>query len=359
MHTSRKILHIDMDAFYASVEQRDNPELRGKPIAVGGGEKRGVLTTCSYEARKFGVRSAMPGFKAKALCPEIIFVRPRFEAYSEVSKKIREIFSRYTDLIEPLSLDEAYLDVTICKKDITYATDIAKAIRADIFSETQLTASAGVSYSKFIAKVASDINKPDGITIVKPHQAEAFLEKLSIEKFYGVGKVTAKKMKALGIHTGADLKEWRRVDLIKKFGKSGGFYHDIVRGIDNRPVQPNRIRKSLAVERTVDDNLSTLPELEEKLEDIVIKLIERLDRHEKYGRTLTLKLKTSSFDIITRSKSLSHPISEKDDIRALAFQLLRDNYQPDMEIRLVGLTSSNFDEVKEQKTDDSQLSFEW
>jgi len=359
MNTSRKILHIDMDAFYASVEQRDNPELRGKPIAVGGGEKRGVLTTCSYEARKFGVRSAMPGFKAKALCPDIIFVRPRFEAYSAVSKIIREIFSRYTDLIEPLSLDEAYLDVTTCKKDIAYATDIAKAIKADIFNETQLTASAGVSYSKFIAKVASDINKPDGITIVKPHQAEAFLEKLAIEKFYGVGKVTAKKMKALGIHSGADLKQWRRVDLIKKFGKSGGFYHDIVRGVDNRPVQPNRIRKSIAVERTVDDNLSTLPELEEKLDDIVIKLIERLDRYKKYGRTLTLKLKTSSFDIITRSKSLSRPITEKDDIRSLAFQLLQDNYETDMEIRLVGLTSSNFEETKDQKADDGQLSFEW
>jgi len=359
MSPSRKILHIDMDAFYASVEQRDDPSLQGKPVAVGGGEKRGVLTTCSYEARKFGVRSAMPGFKAKALCPDIIFVRPRFEAYSAVSKQIREIFARYTDLIEPLSLDEAYLDVTECKKDITYATDIAKAIKADIKAETQLTASAGVSYSKFIAKVASDMNKPDGITVVKPHQAEAFLEKLAIEKFYGVGKVTAKKMKELGIHSGKDLKEWRRVDLIKKFGKSGRFYHDIVRGIDNRPVQPNRIRKSIAVERTVDENLKSLEELETKLEDIVLKLMDRLERHQKYGRTITLKLKTSSFDIITRSKSLSCPISDQEEIRSLAFKLLRDNYQPEMSIRLVGLTSSNFVEPKEETDPDGQLSFDW
>ena len=348
-----------MDAFYASVEQRDDPSLRGKPIAVGGGEKRGVLTTCSYEARKFGVRSAMPGFKAKALCPDIIFVKPRFEAYSEVSKQIREIFSRYTDLIEPLSLDEAYLDVTVCKKEITYATDIAKAIKADIQTDTGLTASAGISYCKFIAKVASDMDKPDGLTIVKPHQAEAFLERLAIEKFYGVGKVTAKKMKELGIHSGKDLKEWRRVDLIKKFGKSGGFYHDIVRGIDNRPVKPNRIRKSIAVERTVDENLKSLEELEAKLEDIVVKLIDRLERYQKYGRTLTLKLKTASFDIITRSKSMSYPISDQEEIRTLAFKLLRDNYTPEMSIRLVGLTSSNFPDAKTEADSDGQLSFDW
>ena len=348
-----------MDAFYASVEQRDDPSLRGKPIAVGGGEKRGVLTTCSYEARKFGVRSAMPGFKAKALCPDIIFVKPRFEAYSEVSKQIREIFSRYTDLIEPLSLDEAYLDVTECKKDISYATDIAKAIKADIKAETGLTASAGVSYSKFIAKVASDMNKPDGLTVVRPHQAEVFLEKLAIEKFYGVGKVTAKKMKALGIHSGKELKEWRRVDLIKTFGKSGGFYHDIVRGIDDRPVKPNRIRKSIAIERTVDENLKSLEELEAKLEDIVVKLIERLERYQKYGRTLTLKLKTASFDIITRSKSMSYPISDREEIRTLAFKLLRDNYTAEMSIRLVGLTSSNFPDAKTDTDSDGQLSFDW
>jgi len=203
------------------------------------------------------------------------------------------------------------------------------------------------------------MNKPDGITVVKPHQAEAFLEKLAIEKFYGVGKVTAKKMKELGIHSGKDLKEWRRVDLIKKFGKSGRFYHDIVRGIDNRPVQPNRIRKSIAVERTVDENLKSLEELETKLEDIVLKLMDRLERHQKYGRTITLKLKTSSFDIITRSKSLSCPISDQEEIRSLAFKLLRDNYQPEMSIRLVGLTSSNFVEPKEETDPDGQLSFDW
>ena len=355
----RKILHIDMDAFYASVEQRDNPELRGKPIAVGGGEKRGVLTTCSYEARVFGVRSAMPGFKAKALCPDIIFVKPRFDAYYEVSKKIREIFSRYTDLIEPLSLDEAYLDVTECKLPLVYATDIALAIKKDIHEELDLTASAGVSYSKFIAKVASDINKPDGLTVIKPHQAEAFLEELAIDKFYGVGKVTARKMKDLGIAKGADLKKWRRVDLIKAFGKVGGFYHDIVRGIDNRPVTPHRERKSVGVERTVDENLTTLIELEEKIEEIVDKLVLRLQKHEKYGRTITLKLKNASFDILTRSKTKGSPISSSAEIRVIALSLLRDNFEQDMSIRLVGLTSSNFEKEPLDDDPNGQLSFEW
>ena len=352
----RKILHIDMDAFYASVEQRDNPDLRGKPVAVGGGEKRGVLTTCSYEARVFGVRSALPGYKAKELCPDIIFVPPRFDVYKEVSVQIREIFSRYTDMIEPLSLDEAYLDVTECKQDIPYATDIAKAIKKDIFEETQLTASAGVSYCKFIAKIASDEQKPDGVTVIKPHQAIAFLEKLPIKKFYGVGKVTAKKMNDLGIFTGYDLKQWEQVDLIKRFGKSGKFYFDIVRGIDDRPVKTNRIRKSLAVERTFEENLTTLTALEERLHMIVDKLVERLGRADKYGRTITLKLKTSSFDNITRSKSLGHPIKAKEEITRIGLQLLRDNYNNGTEIRLLGLTSSNFPDSATDQSGDGQLS---
>lgn len=346
----RKILHIDMDAFYASVEQRDDPSLRGKPIGVGGGEKRGVLTTCSYEARKFGVRSAMPGYKAKELCPDIIFVPPRFEAYGEVSRQIREIFSRYTDRIEPLSLDEAYLDVTECKVDIPYATDIAKAIKADIQRETQLTASAGVSYCKFIAKIASDVNKPDGITVIKPHQAIKFLEELAIEKFYGVGKVTAKKMKALGIYNGADLKTWSEIDLVKRFGKAGKFYFDIVRGKDERPVQSNRIRKSLAVERTLEENLTTLVDVATRLDQIIEKFWERLTRSDKFGRTITLKLKTSSFDIITRSKSFPKPVDDKDQIREIVQRLLRDNYEDGVEIRLIGVTSSNF--VSEEKEDE-------
>lgn len=348
-----------MDAFYASVEQRDNPELRGKPVAVGGSEKRGVLTTCSYEARVYGVRSAMPGYKAKELCPDIIFVRPRFDAYKEVSNKIREIFHHYTDLIEPLSLDEAYLDVTECKKDIPYATDIAKAIKKDIVRETGLTASAGVSYCKFIAKIASDVQKPDGITIIKPHQAIAFLEKLPIEKFYGVGKVTAAKMKAKGIYTGAQLKEWAAVDLVKQFGKSGKFYFDIVRGIDNRPVQPHRVRKSLAVERTSEEDMTSIVELEERLQSITAKLFERLTKSGKFGRTLTLKLKTSSFDIITRSKSLNTPLDTETAIMELGISLLRTNYKEGTPIRLIGLTSSNFPEVDSEDTGVTQLSLDF
>lgn len=347
-----------MDAFYASVEQRDNPALRGKPVAVGGSEKRGVLTTCSYEARKYGVRSAMPGYKAKSLCPEIIFVPPRFDAYKEVSNQIREIFSRYTDLIEPLSLDEAYLDVTECKLDIPYATDIAQAIRKNILEETNLTASAGVSYCKFIAKIASDENKPNGITVIKPHQAVSFLEKLEIRKFYGVGKVTAKKMNDQGIFTGKDLKQWTRHELIKHFGKSGGFYFDIVRGIDDRPVKPNRIRKSIAVERTTEEDMTTLLALEERLQQIVEKLIPRLEKVNKYGRTITLKLKTADFDIITRSKSSNSPVTQKDQILHIGLTLLRDNYKDGTPIRLIGLTSSNFIQDEDEKPT-SQLSLDF
>lgn len=348
----RKIIHVDMDAFFAAVEQRDNPELRGKPVAVGGGGKRGVLTTASYEARKFGVRSAMPGFKAKAACPDLIFVKPRFEAYKEVSKKIRDIFSRYTDLIEPLSLDEAFLDVTECKLDYTYATDIAVAIKEDIFNETKLTASAGVSYCKFIAKIASDIDKPNGLTVIKPKKAIAFLETLPIEKFFGVGKVTAKKMKANGIHTGLDLKAWTKLDLATHFGKSGRFYYDIVRGIDDRPVKAERIRKSLGVERTFEENINSLDELKNYLEKLIDTFLARLEKNNSFGKTLTLKMKTSDFQILTRSQSQSYPIKERTMISEMAYQLLTNNYEEGMQIRLMGLTSSNF--VDEDN--DSQLS---
>jgi len=338
----RKIIHVDMDAFFAAVEQRDNPELRGKPVAVGGGGKRGVLTTASYEARKFGIRSAMPGFKAKAQCPDLIFVKPRFEAYKEVSNKIREIFSRYTDLIEPLSLDEAYLDVTECKLDYTYATDIASAIKEDIFNETELTASAGVSYCKFIAKIASDIDKPNGLTVIKPKQAIAFLETLAIEKFYGVGKVTAKKMKAHGIHTGLDLKAWSKLELATQFGKSGRFYYDIVRGIDDRPVKAERIRKSLGVERTFEENIGNLEELNLILEKLIDTFLARLKKNDSFGKTITLKMKTADFQILTRSQSKGIPIRDKAMIADVAHQLLRNNFEDGMLIRLMGLTSSNF-----------------
>jgi len=354
--SQRKIIHIDMDAFFAAVEQRDNPELRGKPIGVGGGSKRGVLTTASYEARKFGVHSAMPGYLAQAKCPDIIFVKPRFEAYKAVSIKIREIFSRYTDLIEPLSLDEAFLDVTLSKTDLVFATDIAKAIKADILQETQLTASAGVSYCKFIAKIASDINKPDGITVIKPHQAITFLENLSIEKFYGVGKVTAKKMKDAGIHTGSDLKTWSKLDLAQHFGKSGRFYYDIVRGIDDRPVKSERVRKSLGVERTFEEHLISLDALEKMMEKVLDMFMTRLIKNNSFGRTITLKMKTADFQIMTRSTSKDSPIRQREDIASISLQLLRDNFEDGMSIRLMGLTSSNF--VEEQKDGQIMMNFE-
>lgn len=344
-----------MDAFFASVEQRDNPELRGKPIGVGGGSKRGVLTTASYEARKFGVHSAMPGYLAKAKCPDIIFVKPRFEAYKEVSIQIRDIFSRYTDLIEPLSLDEAFLDVTVCKRELVYATEIAKEIKADIKRETQLTASAGVSYCKFIAKIASDIQKPDGITVIKPKQAISFLENLPIEKFYGVGKVTAKKMKDFGIHTGKDLKDWTKLDLAQHFGKSGRFYFDIVRGIDNRPVKSERIRKSLGVERTFEEHITTLDGLVKMMSRVMDTFMARLEKNDSYGRTITLKMKTADFQIMTRSSSMDSPIRDRETIEKIALQLLRDNFEDGMSIRLMGLTSSNFVE----DVDDGQMSLEF
>ncbi len=264
----RKIIHIDMDAFYASVEQLDNPDLRGKSVAVGGSEKRGVVSAASYEARKFGVRSAMSGLQAKRLCPELIFVKPRFERYGEISKKIRSVFLEYTDLVEPLSLDEAYLDVTENKKGNPSATLIAKEIRERIFNELGLTASAGISINKFVAKVASDYNKPNGQKTVNPKDVIPFLEGLDIRKFYGVGKVTAEKMYQLGIFTGKDLKEKSLEFLIAQFGKSGQYYYYVVRGIHESEVKPNRIRKSLAAERTFSNNLSSEIFMLEKLDHI-------------------------------------------------------------------------------------------
>ncbi len=344
-----------MDAFYASVEQRDNPELQGKPIAVGGGGNRGVLTTASYEARKYGVRSAMPGFKAKQLCPELIFVPVRFDAYREASQQIRNIFKNYTDLIEPLSFDEAYLDVTQNKINEPIATVVANKIRSEIKETTQLTCSAGISYCKFIAKIASDINKPDGICIIKPHQAERFLEELPVRKFYGVGKVTAAKMEGMGIHTGADLKRLSKVEMTKQFGKPGAFYYDIVRGIDNRPVVTSRERKSLAVERTLEKDLSTIEEITPVLNHVLDKFYERLEKNKSFGRTITLKLKTHDFKILTRSKSRDEPIKDKNAIKAIAFHLLTENMDSFEKIRLIGLTSSNFKINEKSKDDSSQM----
>lgn len=345
-----------MDAFYASVEQRDNPDLRGKPVAVGGSERRGVLTTASYEARKYGVRSALPGFKAKELCPDLIFVPPRFDVYKEVSLEIRSIFQDYTDIIEPLSLDEAFLDITENKMGLQLGMEVAQQIKDRIKKEVGLTASAGVSYCKFIAKIASDIKKPDGLTVIHPERAILFLEKLPIEKFFGVGKVTAKKMKSKGIFNGGDLKKWDKVDLIKSFGKSGRFYYDIVRGIDLRPVKPNRIRKSIAVERTLSDNLTTLEDLEGRLFLILEKLKLRLQKVNRVGRTVTLKLKTADFQIITRSKSKNHFITDYAVVGRIAKDLLYEHYEEGTPIRLIGVTVSNLDgENDDNESSSSQL----
>ena len=295
-----------MDAFYASVEQRDNPDLKGKPVAVGGTRKRGVVAAASYEARQYGVRSAMSSIVAKRKCPGIIFVRPRMEVYQAVSSQIQDIFHEYTDLVEPLSLDEAFLDVTENKVAIEVATDIAIEIKQKIFESTGLTASAGVSFNKFLAKTASDVNKPNGLFIIKPIQAEPYIESLPVRKFFGVGAVTAEKMNRLGVVTGADLKTWSLQALVRNFGKSGKYFYDIVRGIDQRPVNPSRIRKSIGAERTFDTDLRSKQEIYKSLEQIETELISRLNRKQRKGRTLTLKVKFDDFEQITRSKSVEH-----------------------------------------------------
>ncbi|MGO4913545.1 DNA polymerase IV [Leeuwenhoekiella sp. W20_SRS_FM14] len=346
----RKIIHVDMDAFYASVEQLDNPELRGKPVAVGGGSERGVVSAASYEARKFGVRSAMAGSLARRLCPELIFVKTRFERYREISAQIREVFFEYTDLVEPLSLDEAYLDVTENKKGNPSASLIAKEIRAKIKEKTGLNASAGISINKFIAKVASDINKPNGQKTIGPEEVIPFLEKLDIRKFYGVGKVTAEKMYQLGIFTGNDLKLKSLEYLQEKFGKSGTFYYNVVRGIHNSQVKPDRIRKSLGAERTFSENISSEIFMIERLENIADEIERRLKKSDVAGKTVTLKIKYSDFTLKTRSKTLPYFIRSKEVILETARELL---FQEKMEnsVRLLGITLANLNtEDRDQKS---------
>jgi len=354
---NRKIIHVDMDAFYASVEQMDNPELRGKPIAVGGGGNRGVVAAASYEARKFGVRSAISGYQAKRNCPDLIFVRPRFERYREISEKIRQIFYDYTDLVEPLSLDEAYLDVTINKKGNPSATLIAQEIRKRILEEVGLTASAGISINKFIAKVASDFNKPNGQKTVNPDEVLAFLEELPIRKFYGVGKVTTEKMYQLGIFTGKDLKE-KPVDfLVKHFGKSGAFYYAVVRGIHNSAVKPERIAKSVGAEHTFNENLTSEIFMMERLESIAATLEKRLKKYDISGKTVTLKIKYSDFSLQTRSKTMPYFISDKSLILDVAKELLYQEKMKDS-VRLLGISLGNLNtEVK--KTVVVQLKFDF
>ncbi|MFD2563828.1 DNA polymerase IV [Aquimarina rubra] len=345
MESNRKIIHVDMDAFYASVEQMDNPELRGKPLAVGGGGKRGVVSAASYEARKFGVRSAMPGFTARKLCPDLLFVRPRFDRYQEISKQIRKIFFEYTDLVEPLSLDEAYLDVTKNKKGNPSASLIAQEIRQQIFEEVGLTASAGISINKFVAKVASDYNKPNGQKTVNPEEVIEFLEDLDVKKFYGVGKVTQAKMYQMGIYTGKDLKSKSEAFLTEHFGKSGGHYYRIVRGIHLSEVKPNRERKSLAAERTFSENISSEIYMLERLESIAEELQKRLKRSKVAGRTVTLKIKYSDFTLQTRSKTLPYYVSDSAILLETARELL---YQSEMKnsVRLLGISLSNLNTAK-------------
>lgn len=351
----RKIIHVDMDAFYASVEQMDNPELKGKPLAVGGSEIRGVVSAASYEARKFGVRSAISGIQAKKLCPDLIFVRPRFDRYKEISKKIRKIFHDYTDLVEPLSLDEAYLDVTENKKGNPSATLIAQEIRKRIFEEVGLTASAGISVNKFVAKIASDYNKPNGQKTVNPDEVEAFLEKLDIKKFYGVGKVTAEKMYQLGIFTGYDLKQKPLEYLEKHFGNSGFHYYQICRGIHNSAVKPNRKIKSVGAERTFGENLSSEIFMEERLQSIAKELEKRLQKSKISGKTITLKIKYSDFSLQTRSKTLPYFVSDKNIILDVAKDLL---YQERLRnsVRLLGISIHNLNNEEKTKTDLPQKS---
>lgn len=333
-----------MDAFYASVEQRDNHEYRGKAIAVGGlpQGRGGVVATCSYEARKFGVRSAMPSKKALQLCPHLIFIRPRFDVYKTVSQESRAIFRRYTDLIEPLSLDEAYLDVTNDKQGIGSAIDIASLIKKAIREELGLTASAGVSVNKFAAKIASDMQKPNGLTFIGPSKIQAFVEGLPVEKFYGVGKVTADKMKRHNLRTGADLKKLSQAELVSLFGKTGKFYYQIVRGIDERPVEPNQETKSVSAEDTFAEDLRTVDEMNKELEKIAAIVNRRLTEHKLQGRTITLKIKYHDFKIVTRSNSFAEPCNDVDTIAATAKDLLLSTEPENMRIRLLGITLSNF-----------------
>jgi DNA polymerase IV len=347
----RKIIHVDMDAFYASVEQRDNPALRGKPLAVGGSSKRGVVAAASYEARAFGVRSAMPSVTAQRNCPDLIFLKPRFEVYREVSRQIRAIFERYTDLIEPLSLDEAYLDVTVDKLGIGSAVKIAKQIRAEIKAETGLTASAGVSYNKFIAKLASDQNKPDGLCVILPEQGAEFVAKLPVRRFHGVGPRTSEKMAKLDIQTGADLAARSEEWLTQHFGSFAAYLYKAARGIDDRRVNPSRERKSLGGELTYFDDKHTDEELRVALDEIIEIVWKRIERYETRGRTLVLKARYANFRTITRSHSPGHVIANKAELAQIGHQLLDNILPAEMGIRLLGLTLTAI--VHDE--DDSQL----
>lgn len=339
----RKIIHIDMDAFYASVEQRDNPELRGKPVAVGGARERGVVAAASYEARKYGVRSAMPSVSARRKCPELIFVRPRFDVYRAVSMQIREIFAAYTPIIEPLALDEAYLDVTDNLKGVSSATQIAEEIRARIREATGLTASAGVSYNKFLAKIASDYRKPDGLFVITPRQGPSFVETLEVGRFHGVGPATRAKMNRLGIEIGLDLKAQSLAFLQQHFGKAGAYYYWIARGVDARPVRANRLRKSIGAENTFFQDIFTLPAAREALAPIVDKVWRACEKNGILGRTVTLKVKYADFRLITRARTVDAPVASREDFERIALELLAPVFPAAEGVRLLGLSLSSLE----------------
>lgn len=347
-----------MDAFYASVEQRDNAELRGKPVAVGGSpDRRGVVAAASYEARKFGVRSAMSSAMAIRRCPGLIFVKPRFDVYKRVSASIREIFFEYTDLVEPLSLDEAFLDVTENKKHIEKATRIALEIRQKIRESTSLTASAGVAPNKFLAKIASDLNKPDGLAVITPEEAEAFIEQLPVGKFFGIGRATEKKMKELGIHNGADLKTWSEPDLIRHFGKAGLFYYRISRGMDDRPVKPDRIRKSVGAENTFDNDVLDTDWMKNYLNELAAEVARRTNKAGAKGRTVTLKVKYHDFETVTRSVTLDRFTDDPLQIGHCAAALIESTEVGIRPVRLLGITLSNLDLDEPELKTGKQLSF--
>jgi DNA polymerase-4 len=354
--TARKIIHVDMDAFYASVEQRDDPKLRGKPVAVGGEGGRSVVAAASYEARAFGVHSAMPSFKAREKCPQLIFVRPRSDAYREVSRQIREIFAEHTPLIEPLSLDEAYLDVSENLQGLPTATAVARAIRTAIRERTGLTASAGVSYNKFLAKMASDVNKPDGQFVILPKDGEAFVASLPVKKFHGIGPATAGKMESLGIMTGADLRAKPLEFLKQRFGKSGDHFYWISRGVDERVVRPDRVRKSIGAENTFRNDLSTFEDLLAELLPLADKVWAHCERTQSRGRTITLKLKWSDFTQITRSRSQNSAINSAAELKTVVQAILADEFPLPGAVRLIGVSVSSLDSEPENREAAAQLS---
>ena len=343
MATTRKIIHVDMDAFFASVEQRDNPSLRGKPVVVGGRpEKRGAIAAASYEARKFGIRSAMPSRLAAKRCPNLIFVSPQMEKYKQVSAQIRDIFGRFTDLVEPVSLDEAYLDVSVNFCNQPSAMEIARQIKRCILEETELTASAGVSNNKFLAKMASGIDKPNGLFLIRPEDAQEFVQGLPIHKFHGIGKATSQKMHQLGIYTGADLGEWLESDLVEQFGKTGRYFFKIAQGIDDRLVNPNRIRKSVGAERSFDPDLNDESEMRSHLFKLAQQLEQRLIAADQQGHTLTLKIKYSNYQQITRSRTIADEFQSTGDIYKVAKDLFESHRDPRQEVRLLGIAVAGF-----------------